>query len=183
MRARWAFAGILLCALAYPATSEDGAGFINSFDVPGGEVQLLHADELTLGNLITCRIWVEDVYFDPDWVASFNVVFVPEAEPDEGSQLIRLSAYRADEDEGWRYVATIEEPGRHRSRITAYTGESDTLLQMNMFLEDENLVGFFVGNDAVNHSLIDVSNLNPTIWEVLVTGMKGIVECGDLGDS
>ena len=54
---------------------------------------------------------------------------------------------------------------------------------MNMFLEDENLVGFFVGNDAVNHSLIDVSNLNPTIWEVLVTGMKGIVECGDLGDT
>ena len=180
MRAKLILVGVLLCISAGSARTEDCDCFSDSFDVPGGQVQTLYSDGLTLRRLVKCTFSIDDGYLDPSWLSSLNIVFLPREQPNGGKHLIRLMAFQAEENEGWRYHLEVKNRDSRESRITAYTGQSDSVLPMSMILHDENVVGYFVGEDASNLSLIDVSNLNPISWQVIVSGIRGSVDCGSI---
>lgn len=164
--------GLLIIIPVGEARSDD-----DSFDVESGSVRTMYSGALAPGTLIECEFLIEEAYFGDKWLPMLAISFDAIDQPDVESLLIKLHASRSSNEEGWRHEVLINKSEGRDSDISAYTGETNTVLPMHLWLTDDQYVVFFVGDEEYDMSSIDVSSYSLTRWKVLASGVTGSGDC------
>ncbi len=150
-----------------------------SFDVAVGRVQVLHSGELPGIQIINCRFSIDDYRNTKDTYASVALMFTS-ADPrkyDVDAYLVRLAAYRHEDDDGWRHEFTLTGPDDRDSRIVAHTGTTDTIPPMWLIKAEYPKVTYVIGDSDIDVSQVDVSDYPVVSWQIVAIGVKGESRC------
>jgi hypothetical protein len=150
-----------------------------AFDVDVGEVQILHSGNLSGVQIINCRFSIDEYKNTQDTFASVALIFTS-ADPgkyDVNAYLVRLAAYRFEEDDGWRHEFTMTGPDDRDSRIVSYTGKTVLIPPMWLIKAEHPKVTYVVGDTNIDVSEVDASNYSVTSWQIVAIGVKGESRC------
>ena len=169
------------------ATSEPGRSeFTESFDVPPDFYSTFLSGALTFDAVISCFFAVDTVSTESGSTPSIGLSFSSDDSEDDGEfvPIVRLWAFPEKLEQGqvWRYRLTIhhgeDSPGEYRqSEIRIQRTESESVLPMMLFWNNQDYALFLVGDDIDYLSTLDVSHLDLVSWEVYASGAKGKARC------
>ena len=154
-----------------------------AFDVAFGEVQILHSGTLIGKQIINCRFSIDEYRNTEERFASVALMLTSSepAKYDLRAYLLRLAAYRYEDDDGWRHEFTMTGPDDRHSRIVAHTGTTDDIPPMWLIKDKNPRVTYVVGRTDIDVSQIDVSDYPVASWQIVAIGVKGESRCSILG--